>query len=217
MAKMTMQPCIEACRAAALASHSAAGLVTSVRKMAGQDAVQFGEVARLLRSSEALARAAVAALMGMASQAGANSPVRKDGAEAAGHPAGAAKAKQRRRKKKGSEAEVLPFMDVAPQMEVETACAVPTQAQTVPALATFGSSASSAALGGAESRPFFPVGSMVVLHGLASRKDLEGKIGSVIVAPSSAEDRVAIQFPGGEKVRVKHQNIKPSLFMGGVG
>ena len=57
---------------------------------------------------------------------------------------------------------------------------------------------------------------MVVLHGLASRKDIEGKIGSVIVTPSSAEDRVAIQFPGGGKVQVKHQNIQPSLFMGGV-
>ena len=80
---MSTRPCIEACRAAALASHSAAGLVTSLRKGGGVDAAKFGEVARLLRSSEALARAAVAALMGMANQARAAPPERTDGATAA--------------------------------------------------------------------------------------------------------------------------------------
>ena len=48
--------CTEAARAAALASHSAASLAA---------AAGFREAARLLRSSEALARAATAALLAL--------------------------------------------------------------------------------------------------------------------------------------------------------
>ena len=215
MAKMATQPCIEACRAAALASHSAAGLVTSMRKAAGADAVQYGEVARLLRSAEALARAAVAALTSMATQARTQPPERTDGGGVAGRPA--AKAKRRRGKKKGSETEVMPFVGASGQMDVDTAGAAPSLAQTAALSATSGLNTASTAVENSEARPFYPVGTMVVLHGLASRADLEGKIGSVIVASSSADDRVAIQLPGGEKVRVKHQNIKPSLFSCGFG
>jgi len=86
----TMQAhCTEAARAAALASHSAAGLAA---------AAGLREAARLLRSSEAMARAAVAALLAhpltsAAPTAGSGSG---DGA-AAGT---AAKAKKKRNKKK---------------------------------------------------------------------------------------------------------------------
>eukprot|EP00973_Karenia_brevis_P057937 8065205-Karenia_brevis.AAC.1 len=50
---------MEACRAACLAAHSAASLLSSFRKIAGKDANTLGEAARLLRSGEALARAAM--------------------------------------------------------------------------------------------------------------------------------------------------------------
>lgn len=92
---MTTRPCIEACRATALASHSLAGLVTSLRKGVGDAAARFGKVARLLRSCEALARTAVAALMGMATQARAASPERTDGVVAVSQPSSKAKAKRR--------------------------------------------------------------------------------------------------------------------------
>ena len=65
LARSTLRSCIEACRVAALASHSAA----SIHKQAGPDASVVGETARMLRSSEALARAAIAAISGMATMA----------------------------------------------------------------------------------------------------------------------------------------------------
>eukprot|EP00973_Karenia_brevis_P009668 1303818-Karenia_brevis.AAC.1 len=65
---------MEACRAACLATHSAASLLSSVRKAAGTDANTLGEAARLLRSGEALARAAMTNLqMLMAIKQGATS------------------------------------------------------------------------------------------------------------------------------------------------
>jgi len=216
MAKMTTKPCIEACRAAALASHSAAGLVTSMRKAAGADAVQFGEVARLLRSAEALARAAVAALTNMASQARTSSPERIDGGGGAATPA--AKSKRRRnKKKKVPEPEVLPFLEATGQMEIDAASTTPSLVQAAPPTGATDSGVSSTAMGNSGTYAFYPVGTAVVLHGLASRTDLEGKIGSVISTSSSAEERVGIQLPRGEKVRVKHQNLRPSLFSGGFG
>ena len=71
-----------------------------MRKGAGVAEAKFGEVARLLRSSEALARAAVAALMGMANQVRTDSPERIDGVAAASQPAGKAKAKRRGKQQK---------------------------------------------------------------------------------------------------------------------
>ena len=65
MAQTTTSSCMEVCRAAALASHSAAGLVTSAGKVAGQETAKLAEGARLLRSSEAVARSAIASLSGM--------------------------------------------------------------------------------------------------------------------------------------------------------
>ena len=71
--------CTEAARAAALASHSAASLSA---------AAGFREAARLLRSSEALARAATAALLAL--------PRSDTGAPTPGGDAPAGKKKKRR-------------------------------------------------------------------------------------------------------------------------
>ena len=102
-------------------------------------------------------------------------------------------------------------------MDVDAAVVTPSLTQAAPLAAVSGPGVSSAALGSAATPPFFPVGSSVVIHGLASRTDLEGKIAVVIVAQSAVEDRVAVRLPNGEQARVKYQNIWPSLFASGAG
>jgi hypothetical protein len=217
MAQSAISSCVEARRAAALSSHSAAGLVTSVRKVAGQDAAKFAEVARLLRSSEALARSAVAALSGMAALARTSLPPRASGTAEAGAPALAvsSKAARRRKKKKDSEKEVLPFVETDRKMDVDIAVATPALSPSPSLVASSASGPTPAALGNAQTVPFYPVGSSVVIFGLASRKDLEGTIGIVIAASSSVDERVAIRTASGQQVRVRHQNIKTSLFAAG--
>ena len=213
MASLATSPCLEACRAAALASHSAAGLVTSLRKVAGSSSAKLGEVARLLRSSEALARAAVAALNSMATEARA-APLASKGGEQAGHTAGSGKPKRRRRKKKSAETEVLPYEVVAGSMAVEGPAKASTSMASGASLkATSNSCSASATQGMAESKPFYLVGASVVIIGLASRTDLEGKICKVIAPGSQAGgERVAVQTPEGEKLLVKHLNLRASLF-----
>ena len=69
----------------------------------------------------------------------------------------------------------------------------------------------------AQSVPFIQVGAPVVIQGIASRKELNGNVGTIVVCPTSSEDRVAIKLPSGEKVRIKACNIKPSIFNPGFG
>lgn len=58
-----MTAVLEGCRAATLATHSAAGLVAGAKLDAiGPDVVKFVEATRLLRSAEALARSASAVI-----------------------------------------------------------------------------------------------------------------------------------------------------------
>ena len=219
MAQTAISSCVEVCRAAALASHSAAGLVTSVRKVAGQDAAKLAEVARLLRSSEALARTAIATLSGMVALARTTVPQSNNGTvkAAASALAGSSKAARRRKKKKDYENEIIPFVDPDRKMDVDIALATPAHSPPALPAASSALSPTTAALGNAETRPFYPVGFSVVLFGLASRKDLEGTVGTVIEASSSADERVAIRVASGEQVRVRHQNIKASIFNAGFG
>ena len=111
--------CTEAARAAALASHSAASLAA---------AAGFREVARLLRSSEALARAATAALLAL--------PRLDANAVAPGGDAPAKRKKRRPKKKKdkdvvfdgkGSGSEVLP-----PAVDVDFVGGAPSSATLSP-------------------------------------------------------------------------------------
>ena len=188
--------------------------------MAGPDAAKLAEVARLLRSSEALARSAVAALTGMAAMARTTVPERTNGTVEAGAPAAvtSSKAKRsRRKKKKDSEKEVMPFVSVERNMDVDSAvAATPTFSSSASPAPTRGSSSEPAAFGNAQTTPFYPVGSSVVIFGLATRKDLEGTIGRVLAASSPTDERVAVGLPSGEQVRVKHLNIKPSIFQANV-
>lgn len=63
------------------------------------------------------------------------------------------------------------------------------------------------------SPPSFPIGSVVVAQGLASRQDLVGRRGLVVVPAAAAPpDRVAVQFESGETVLLKRSNITKSLF-----
>ena len=102
-------------------------------------------------------------------------------------------------------------------MDVDIAMAIPAPLPAALPAACSASSSTPAALGSAQTAPFYPVGSSVVFFGLASRKDLEGTIGTVIAASSSAEERVAIRAASGEQVRVRHQNIRASIFAAGSG
>ena len=100
--KSELSALLEACRAAALAAHSAAGLATAFRER---------QVARMLRSAEALARAAAAAVSrppGKVTPAQAGVPARgasgprSSGAPGPEHPAAsdATSARPRRRRRK---------------------------------------------------------------------------------------------------------------------
>ena len=219
MAMMIISSCTEACRAAALASHSAAGLVTSVKKVAATDATKLAEVARMLRSAESLARAATASLSVMAALARSASPACPAGSVDAGTPAAGvpSKAARRKNRKKVSEKDVLPYEVAGRSMDVDNAVAIPALLPTSPLEVSSCSGPSSTTLGNVQAAPFYPVGSSVILFGLASRKDLEGTLARVIAAPSAADERVAVRLPSGEQVRVRHQNVKPSIFSAGHG
>ena len=218
MAQSAITSCVEACRAAALSSHSAAGLITSVRKGAGHDAAKLGEVARLLRSAEALARSAVAALTGMAALARADALDGTKGAAVASTSAGVSKPKRRRKpKKKDAEQDVVPYVDAGRKMDVDAAASVATLPPSASPVVASGSYPAPARLGSAQATSFYPQGSSVCLYGLASRKDLEGTVGVVIAATSPADERVAVRVPSGEQVRVKFANIKMSIFPSGFG
>ena len=171
MALTAISPCVEVCRAAALASHSAAGLVTSARKVAGKDAAKLAEVARLLRSSEALARSAIATLTGMAALARTTPPPSVSGpvkaapsarcnaatpvveprgsasGEAAQHPSGSSLAARRRKKKRGPADEDLPRAEQPRTMDVDTAVAAPSRSPPAPPAAPLATSPAPTALG----------------------------------------------------------------------
>ena len=219
---LSTKACVEACRAASLASHSAAGLVTSVRKLAAADSVKYGEVARLLRCSESLARSATAILTSMADNVRATSktpprdsvvrttasdPVAAETARvSAGGPS--APAPRRRRRKRPSKKNETNAVNDDGAMDVDgtgptnprgtTSCATPPR-----------------------TRPFseedtatktFAVGTHVLLDGLTSRVNLNGTIGTVIASPSVADERVAVKLPDGESILVKPVNVRPSIF-----
>ncbi len=202
-----------------LASHSAAGLVTSVRKLTAADS-RLGEAARMLRCSESLARSATAILTSMAdnSRATSNTPVRGSvvkttasdsvAAETARVSAGApsAQAPRRRRRKRCSKQNKANVVKDNGAMDVDdtgpatprgtTSCATPTPA-----------------------RPFseedaatktFAVGTPVVLDGLTSRVNLNGAIGTV--SHGMRGERIAVTLPDGESILVKAVNVRPSIF-----
>jgi len=230
--------CTEAARAAALASHSAASLSA---------AAGFREAARLLRSSEALARAATAALLAL--------PRSDTGAPTPGGDAPAGKKKKRRSKKKkdkdvamdgkASGPEVVPLANDVDVAGVATASLglSPSAVEFVPA--SGGAARVLAARPSRERSPLglraappaespsashqhgsapvpagtgkFSVGQAVVLVDLVSRADLVGKCG-VVKSFDSASKRFAVCLDAsGEHVKVLEGNLRPSIFVAGGG
>ena len=185
--------CIEVCRAAALASHSAAGLVTSVWKVAGKDAATLSEVPRLLRTSEALARAATATLTGMMALARTTVPpvgtVRKAATfpsvppvgtacnaatpvveplssatgEAAAHPPGSSLAARRRKKKRSHDDDASPQTAQPRKMDVDPVVATPSLSPPAPGTAALAASSLATAGLGTPPRTFSTGSTVVVL------------------------------------------------------
>ena len=224
--------CTEAARAAALASHSAASLAA---------AAGFREAARLLRSSEALARAATAALLAVP-----RLDVRVPGP---GHGAGdiimEKKKRANKKKKKGKQATMeevffgpeLPppasgVPEVAPAASTATvspgkAARVlvarnsrersPHGARAAPSSASPSASSHHVPASVSTGTGKFAVGQAVALFGLVSRADLVGKCG-VVKSFDSAATRYAVCIDvSSEMVKVLEMNLRPSIFAPGGG
>ena len=230
--------CTEAARAAALASHSAASLAA---------AAGFREAARLLRSSEALARAATAALLALP-HLDAGGPGARDGATV---PVEKPKKKRSRKKKAkpsamsdvNEDAVVPPPADgvpeatlVAPALAMSPDAAVfapstatrilakhssrersPRGSRAMHASATPSPTTSEVTSPVSIGTDTFAVGMAVVLVDLVSRPDLSGMPGVVKAFDPTTLRYAVIVDATGESVRALGKNIKASIFAPGAG
>jgi hypothetical protein len=217
---------IEAARAAALASHSAAGLCAAAGSR---------EAARLLRSSEALARAATAALLALPSLAARIPGSAEVDAEKQ------EKKKSRRKKKskqtakvsENKDAEVLPMANGIQEAVEATLAQAPAPVRVLaarssrersprgfrkaPAAAPPSSSTSQVPVPAPVGADAFAVGQAVILVGLVSRADLLGKR-AVIKSYDATSKRFAVLVDAtNESVRVLGANLKASIFAAGTG
>jgi hypothetical protein len=218
--------CIEAARAAALASHSAAGLCAAAGSR---------EAARLLRSSEALARAATAALLALPSLAACGPGSAEVNAERQ-------EKKKRHRKKRGRQtamvvesmdSEVLPMADGIQEAVVVTPAQTPAPTRVLaartsrersprgvrraPAAALPSSSTSQVPEPAPVGADAFAVGQAVSFVGLVSRADLSGRCG-VIISYDAASLRYAVLVDApNQSVRVLGKNLMASIFATGTG
>ena len=220
---------LEAARAAALASHSAAGLASS----AG-----LRTAARLLRSSEALARAAVAAIQDAGSRRDSASPASQGASPSGGGPGPAgngaprapgalpARPPRRRRKKKVAEKDENMGVDIegaSARLEPLVGALSADAAVFVPAAlsprvlcpaprASLAHSSSAACSSTASIADLldFAVGSAVVFTGLVSRPDLVDKGGTVISFDMGASRYAVRVLDTGESVKVLAKNLKMS-------
>ena len=222
-----MAAVLEGCRAATLATHSAAGLVAGAKLDAiGPDVVEFVEATRLLRSAEALARSASAVIQDIvarnalrASGAAAGSAAPLDGgvtldASTTG-PAGKKKKKKKRVKKKEDESEeVLPLVAAGSAMDVDAASFVPGAVAAV----TTGAVGGGPAVLAPEPVPLETqpsphlIGATVLFFGLSSRKDLENMQASVI-SWSAQTARLGVKVATtDERILVRPNNVRASIF-----
>jgi hypothetical protein len=230
--------CTEAACAAALASHSAASLAA---------AAGFREAARLLRASEALARAATAALPAP-SHLDVGGPGAGDGATV--HDAQLKKRRSRKKKVKPSAtvdvnegAEVPPPADGVPEatlvapalaMSPDAVVFVPSTAarvlakhssrersprgiRSVPAPASPSPTTSGVTSPLSIGTGTFTKGMAVVLVDLVSRPDLAGMSGVVKAFDPTSLRHTVIVDATGESVRALGKNIKASIFAPGAG
>ena len=226
--------CVESCRAASLAAHSAAGLCTSLRKDAGPSALTMSEAARMLRSAEALARAACAALTTMQSSVKAGKTAAKPeaavdvsmGAEggARAYDASPSRPRRRRRNRKTKTNGATNEAVASPGNGTAAAAVVATGAEEL--LDDTWADTVCVGKDGKAGRRLLPkssrertppprarkvdalsVGDKVLLHGLVQRFELNGKAGELIDAPGR-DGRRAVRLDGsGVHVWVNSSNL----------
>lgn len=235
--KVTKLACLEASRAASLASHSAAGLVAG----AG-----FREAAKLLRSSEALARAAVALLLDTSTAAARSGSVGGSRTATTLEPEpvpdaatrAPSKRRRRRNKKKGQvvalepgdnmEDEVLAFVGTCDGLS-STASSPPARTLTstralVPRASRERSPhrqqgeqvLSSPSCSAVETSTGFPQrfskDQIVLISGLASRPDLNGQRAAVLSYDIAAGRYAVCVVVTKEKLRIKELCLRTSIF-----
>jgi hypothetical protein len=214
--------CREAARASALAAHSAAGLCASA---------QLRTAARLMRSAEALSRAAVTAL---------GAALAKPLAETAGSPStletaalpSSARTRRRRKHKKAGKSAVDPMDDDTGEAEILgifSGCAAPppvqlgaVAAEPAPPRRVLAAKTSrersprraadvmrSPSPSSSLSSPageIFVKDAVVVLSGLAARPELNGTCATVL-SFDGASGRYAVRLPTAEDIRVRAPNV----------
>ena len=209
--------CLEAARASALASHSAASLAA---------AAGYKEAARLLRSSEAVSRAAVASLTAAknatlersATKARQEAPSPVTAPVAASHGATPASKKKRHKKKKANMEGVVDVSDVVMgtgggggSASADTPTSGPQLASGSRVLAHKSSrersprrstSPAVSALPASEALSIvepcqFTGGQAVVIDYLVGKPELNGKIGTVLSVDIQS-DRVAVKLDSGD-------------------
>ena len=215
--------CLEAARAAALAAHSAAGLAT---------AAGLREAARLLRSSEAMARAAAAVLTPSISGPTTSRPAGQADDATAGAAPVPARTRRRGKKKKTTQveaalecsgvAEVLlvgggPVASPAPlsadALEFKPARVLKPQTSRERSPrrgpdSALSSPPSATTAGSASGTTRFVVNQPVALTGLVSRPDLEG-LRAVVLSIGSAAERYAVKVDTtNECVRVRETSLR---------
>ena len=223
--------CVEAARASALASHSAASLAA---------AAGYKEAARLLRSSEALSRAAVASLTaartatmarsGAAAGLEPKSPATVPAASAGALPVANKKRHKKKKKMKdegkdfdavmgggggpalgGASPWVDPLAGASRNLAKQTSRERSPRRPTSPVAST--SPSSGVASVWVPCR--FAEGQAVVIGDLVGRPELNGQVGSVLSADAQS-DRVAVKLGSGESVKVRVSNLRSSIFPSGL-
>eukprot|EP00973_Karenia_brevis_P060322 8394700-Karenia_brevis.AAC.1 len=228
MASKAKTSIIDCARAAAMACHSSASLMTQVRRSqaSGISSEAISEAARLLRTAEALARQAVGHLTvgagkgggksGTSSKTEASKEVEHLNQVSKGNLAsGESRAASRRRKKRQSQntGHGAMMVDTSTGEHGVGYDPLPPQPNNAfkvlselnATLQGFGQKGP----GAASSSCKYPVGATVTIHGLQSRTGLNGTAGTVIPDTSKKEDgRIAVKsMATTEELRLKESNL----------
>ena len=97
-------------------------------------------------------------------------------------------------------------------MDIDSAAAAVAPTASAPPTASPSPRPEPAALGGVQAAQSFPGGSTVVITGLASHTGLNNVVGFVIATTTAAGERVAIRLASVEKILVKPEDVKASIF-----
>eukprot|EP00973_Karenia_brevis_P094806 12424270-Karenia_brevis.AAC.1 len=193
-------------------------MCTASRKSCASASAALCEAARALRAAEGLARSAVALL----NHHVAHKPAQTSTAQpvsGGGHSEGAAtrkvsrSAKRRQRKAAAKAAVAATAMDEeaeTPQLTAQQQGLMTPQLLQGIADQLTASLSSSTSLS-TSSASFYPNGTLVQIHGLAAKLELEGAQGTILgTTPSADGTRYQVSLSnGGDKVLVKPSNLHP--------